>query len=353
MVLKTFLVLLIFQFPLLLAAQLTLEIADVVDRNITPNFVISHVVDSTESTTLGNVYLADKKRTIPVKLSMGVDTYFEQLAQQILRYPRKSDSISLSINNLSLQESESDGILKGSLRLTISYSSKYSDGELFLIKKTSNVAYRRTFGSATPKSFEKLLAKAFHQNIEYFSSWKTLNQGYHPAFIIKSNVVIRPPFTINTLDTVYYENGPISWGDFKGKPMDARTNFAAAIFPNIAFDLEMELKNQTLTAYFTPKVYMVQGMSWVKDNSINDYALAHEQLHFDIAKIAMNRMIKRVKMIEATTPEDLQSRIQFEYLEAYREMNRLQKAYDDETMHGVNRMIQNFWKSRIQAWLKE
>jgi hypothetical protein len=115
----------------------------------------------------------------------------------------------------------------------------------------------------------------------------------------------------------------------------------------------MKIENQVLKAYFTPRVYMVQGMSWVRNSNLSTYSLEHERLHFDIAKIAMNRYVERVEQIYELTPEDLQSRIQYEYLEAYREMNRFQEMYDDETGHGVNQMVQASWRNKIADILKE
>lgn len=353
MAVKALLILSCSLFTVLVQAQLILGIAAEPTTKAAPNFTISKVIDSTASNIIGKVYLADKKRTMPVRLSMSLDKYFSRLAWQSQTHSHLNDTIILVINELLLRESESEAILKGSLWLTISYFKKHQGRDIFLLKKTTNLAYKRTFGSATPTSFEKLVASAFNKNIDFFTSWKTLNQAYHPAFVSKSQIVIHAPYQINVDDTVYYESRSITWADFRGDPAKQGGRFAAAIFPNIAFDLEMEIKNQTLKAHFTPKVYMVQGMSWVKSIALNNYSLEHEQLHFDIAKIAMNNMVKRVAQIEAKTPDDLQSQIQYEYIEAYREMNRLQSAYDEETEHGVNRLTQSFWKTQISQWLKE
>jgi hypothetical protein len=34
-------------------------------------------------------------------------------------------------------------------------------------------------------------------------------------------------------------------------------------------------------------------------------------------------------------------------------MNKMQKAYDDETNHGINRFAQEAWNTRIDKALKE
>lgn len=334
-------------------SQLVLGIAEEVSKKSATNFHISQIIDSTKSTTIGRVFLADKKRTMPVKIFTKADKYFTEFARKLYVHQHAKDSIVLIINNLKLSESESEDILRGGVWLTISYYLQHEGIQTLLLNKTTSIIYKRTFGSATPKSFEELLAAAFTKNIDFFSSWKTLNHNYHPAFISKSEVIIQPRYLQNVDDTIYYNSRPITWADFKGEAVNRGTKFAAAIFPNIAFDLEMEIKNRILKAYFTPKVYMVQGMSWVKDNALDDYSLEHEKLHFDIANVAMNKMIKKITKIEAKTFDDLQSRIQYEYIEAYREMNRLQTIYDDETGHGLNKLTQEFWKTQVSGWSKE
>ena len=41
-----------------------------------------------------------------------------------------------------------------------------------------------------------------------------------------------------------------------------------------------------------------------------------------------------------------------DYLEAYREMSKLQKQYDNETSHGANQAAQQHWNERIDKELK-
>lgn len=338
--------------PYIAISQLVLGISDKVDNKTVIDFTISEIIDSTSENSIGKVYLADGKRTTPVRLSGNIKKYFATLAGKIRHESKRNESILLIINKLSLIESKNGNVLDGKVQLTVSYYLNNSESKAFLLKKTSSTAYKRTFGSATPKSFENLIASLFTQNITFFSNWKSLNQTYHPAFVNKSEIIITPPFLQNTKDTIFYGSRPITWDDFKGNPKQ-KSRYAAAIFASIAFDLEMEIKDGILKAYFTPKVYMVPEMSWVRSSSLNHYSLEHERLHFDIAKITMNRYVQRVKQIDALTPEDLQSRIQFEYLAAYREMNYLQELYDDETGHGTNKLTQSFWRVQANKWLKE
>jgi hypothetical protein len=98
---------------------------------------------------------------------------------------------------------------------------------------------------------------------------------------------------------------------------------------------------------------MVRGMSWALPSSLNDYALAHEQLHFDIAKLVTERFKKKIAAMQADLIIDLNSMIQYEYLESYREMNQLQKQYDLDSNHSLYRQGQADWETKVKKWLSE
>ena len=98
---------------------------------------------------------------------------------------------------------------------------------------------------------------------------------------------------------------------------------------------------------------MVPSQSWVKSGSMNASALQHEQLHFDITKVVMDRLLDKLKKIEANTMDDLSSIIQYEYLQSFREMNKLQQEYDEESRHNLDKAGQMKWENKVQNWLKE
>ncbi len=60
---------------------------------------------------------------------------------------------------------------------------------------------------------------------------------------------------------------------------------------------------------------------------------------------------KRKLLADHLTVADYDSEIAYEYLESYREMNRLQQQYDDETNHGLNQAAQQRWNHRIDEEL--
>jgi len=50
-------------------------------------------------------------------------------------------------------------------------------------------------------------------------------------------------------------------------------------------------------------------------------------------------------------PDEYDSVINYYYLEAFREMNRLQDLYDKETRHGMDRGAQDRWNRKLDQAL--
>ncbi len=84
---------------------------------------------------------------------------------------------------------------------------------------------------------------------------------------------------------------------------------------------------------------------------MDSYSLGHEQLHFDITYLVAQRFKQRIRRLPLTR-DDYDSMIQYEYLEAFREMNQLQDEYDGETRNGTNTSAQQEWRTRISHELE-
>ena len=80
--------------------------------------------------------------------------------------------------------------------------------------------------------------------------------------------------------------------------------------------------------------------------------LEHEQIHFDIAEVAVRRIRERFQSFESACaePGDTDS-IQQIVAQADRELQEEQQRYDRETGHGTNARAQDAWRRRIRALL--
>jgi hypothetical protein len=147
-------------------------------------------------------------------------------------------------------------------------------------------------------------------------------------------------------DTIFYRPArKLSWADFKAVP-PLRGPSAAVSYSSFAYEGSSLHKRDTLVLNLTLQAFFIKSASWAKPIAKDSYGLAHEQLHFDITWLVALRFQQRIKTMQLTI-EDYDSIIQYEYIESFREMNRLQKAYDDESNHGMSAMAQDRWQRII------
>jgi hypothetical protein len=144
----------------------------------------------------------------------------------------------------------------------------------------------------------------------------------------------------------YHANRKLRWSDFKGKPPVRSSQSGAVSYTSFAYEGSSLHKKDTLQLNLTLQVFFVKSASWAKSFIMDNAALAHEQLHFDITWLVGLRFQQKIKTMPLTI-EDYDSIIQYQYLESFREMNRLQDAYDEETRHGQSLVEQLKWKRNV------
>lgn len=147
-------------------------------------------------------------------------------------------------------------------------------------------------------------------------------------------------------DSLFYQpHRKLQWSDFKATP-PLRGPSAAVSYTSFAYEGSSLHKKDTLQINLTLQVFFIKGSSWVKSFARDNYSLEHEQLHFDITWLVALRFQQRIKSMELTA-EDFDSIIQYQYIESFREMNKLQEAYDRETNHGQDPAAQKRWKGLV------
>jgi hypothetical protein len=146
-------------------------------------------------------------------------------------------------------------------------------------------------------------------------------------------------------DTIFYHARKLRWTDFRGTP-SMRGPSAAVAFTSFAYEGGSLLRKDTLQITLTLQVFFIRSASWVRSGNMDSYSLAHEQLHFDITYLVARRFMQKVRQLPLTK-DDYDSMIQYEYLESFREMNRLQEDFDGETRHGTIVSAQQEWIAKV------
>ena len=137
----------------------------------------------------------------------------------------------------------------------------------------------------------------------------------------------------------------LSWADFKAQPDGSSVN-AALTSTNINIDYSFNNKEfkYKIRCQFDP------SKSWGRIK--NDYILAHEQSHFDIAEIharLLHKALKNYRFSAKTANKDI-GEIYQKYMDEHRQM---QEEYDDETNYSRNEEKQVNWQKKIATTLQE
>lgn len=151
-------------------------------------------------------------------------------------------------------------------------------------------------------------------------------------------------------DTIYYSSDrKLAWAEFKGKPASG-SPAAAVTESGFGYQLSMQSLNNRTSINITVYCYFNKKKSWVKKGMANDYALVHEQHHFDITYINTCMFIQKLRQAAFTKANfvSLSEKIHDECFDA---MDAMQDEYDGETSNGRNKDIQAVWNKKIDQQL--
>ncbi|RPD38399.1 hypothetical protein EG028_24305 [Chitinophaga barathri] len=152
-------------------------------------------------------------------------------------------------------------------------------------------------------------------------------------------------------DSLFYHQRHVTPNDFRGQSSSSGRSEAVS-YTSFAFDGSTRQYRDTLEIRLVLQVFWVKSASWTRTMPPTRHTLEHEQLHFDITRLVAERFRRKVLSMPLTM-DDHDSRIQYEYLESFREMNRMQEDFDNSVHRGANVAAQQDWLRRIRNELRE
>ena len=135
----------------------------------------------------------------------------------------------------------------------------------------------------------------------------------------------------------------LTWEDFKAQPDKTSTN---AALTSSSINIEFGYTNTGLK--YNIRCRFDKNLSWGRLK--NDYILAHEQGHFDIAEIharKLNKLLKAYKFNSRTVAKDVNAI----YETVMKDHHAFQSLYDNETNYSRDFKLQDQWLTRIQVEL--
>ncbi len=320
-------------------------------RHKPQKFYILKVVDERKNRDkIGTIYGENLKEK-SLKFSSGtiksLQNYFSKsFVKDSSDYP-----IIFKIKELSVEESLINAKITGKCKIKIAYSFLRDTTEIELTDFQTSITFNRTHGDYN--NYETLLSNVIEKSVMYFDEWMKENYDENQKLIRALKLVVNSDYQIENPekeDTIFWSpTRKMTWADFTGI-MPKTSKYSAQIFNNFEYIAPLKLENGILTIHLQMKVYMLKSGSWTSSTGLSDYSIAHEQVHFDLTKIVVERFKQKAK--EILTIDNYDSELQLLFIDMYREMNRFQKEYDDESSHSVNVLGQQKWQQFVDLELR-
>ncbi len=314
------------------------------------HFFIAQVSDKRNNATLGMVYDANRQLR-PLYEQTSVEKFIQSYAPvtaDTLAYP-----IVIQLKQLEIKESIANKTVNGTCRLSLSfgYTRANDDEVVHLGNYHTTTKFTRSLGLY--EHYDQLIEKAMQRAFVYFNDWMKNHYDKDLKLARKLQITLLPDASVENPDQgdslFWSPERKLRWTDFQGKPTSAN-RYAAQVFSNFEYTGQVDFSNGVVHLGLQMKAYVLKSHSWNASAGTSLVALEHEQLHFDITKLIVERFKQRALLIN--TPEDYDSALQLLFIDMYREMNKMQKQYDEETHHSLNAVAQERWRDQIQRALR-
>ncbi len=332
-------------------AQQTLELRSESIPQLPNLYRIQDIVDERPNRSgIGTILLPSGSGTT-LRLAGTLPATFQRLLRQSSKqegdYP-----VRVKVKQCWFSEKPSNQMVRGTFRLHLVFEREVEGRYILLTECQAGADYNRSAGM--DGNYEIQLRQTLQRCFREFGNWVKTNELKTEKLARRVQIRFREYEPKGRLgDTVFYNpNRKLTWNDFRGPIKRVNPRTGALIYTSFGYDAMTRVENGTVFIDMTVKAFMLQNSSWTAEPATNLYALAHEQLHFDITHLITERF-KKALLAEELPLEDYDSRIQYIFLESFREMNRYQELYDAETRHSINHAEQARWAEKVATELKE
>lgn len=318
------------------------------------DFYIESVTDRrANKNSIGQLVLkkpGNKTSTDAVNLPDGAAAAIRGYLDRNLPSNKSLSPVAIGIKELNITEKLlADGRVDGHIKVNFSFDLKKNYGLEHLISYPGGLHYIRSVDNIT--SVERNLRSMLKGGLVYFNDWVNENRESNKKLAKRVKITFRDYTESPEGDTIYYsKDRPLTWSDFKSR-LKPNGYYTASVMPSIGYNQQAKVENGTVNVSIVMKAYLPKSASWAGFTGRDDYALNHEQRHFDLVKIIAEQFRQKV-LAAKLTPDTFEAFINMQYLDSFRDMNAIQKAYDKETAHGMNRSAQEEWNKRIDQELK-
>lgn len=316
-------------------------------------FYLGEVFDRREfqNKAVGAIFQEDSDIATPFFLPNGTIGFLKKNLETKMKNSRDPYFVNLSLKTLFYQEKlDKNQMVNGQLDFSGGFFIEIGGDSISVFPFKFHVKYRRQIAEKQ-KLIDLLTDKTLELN-KRMEAWFVENYAKNQK-LGRHVVVNTSDFIPKTADddTLYYGQRKLTVNDFSPKKTKA-SSFAATVFTSMGYQVSVSMRNDTIVLDLLMKVYQVKGMSWILEEAKTNFVINHEQTHFNITQLIAEKFKDRLRE-EILPPQDYNSRLQFIYLDYYRQINRMQEKYDTETKHGLDLAQQQFWDGFVAQELNK
>jgi hypothetical protein len=148
-----------------------------------------------------------------------------------------------------------------------------------------------------------------------------------------------------------YDTIKLTWKDFSAQGLPPN-GWTAITHTNTHFSCSVQKTKEVVKVKYQLNFYFDRNKSSKNDNSISDYILGHEQLHFDIAWYCYQQFLAEIKSTIFTI--DNYNQIFKQKFQLYLDSNTaMQNLYDEQTDHSRDVLRQEEWNKKVAELLQQ
>lgn len=285
-----------------------------------------------------------------VDLQNGPVTAISRYLHKNLQKDQSLTAVVMGIKELNIKETAlSDGNVSGKVVLRASFGLPKDYGVEALVTTQYNINYVRSPGLSP--QLEGYVRSILKSSLLYFNNWMNANVKSDPRLAKSVRFTFSDYTEKNEGDTIYYSpKRKLRWDDFQSRNISS-SKYQALVMPGIGYNQDAKIVNGVVHVHISVKTYLPKSAAWSRATGRDAYTLNHEQRHFDIVKIISEQFKEKVRHAELK-PDTYDAFLNMQYLDSFRDMHSMQKAYDKETSHGLNRIAQASWDEKIDTLLR-
>lgn len=150
---------------------------------------------------------------------------------------------------------------------------------------------------------------------------------------------------------IYWQEEPLTWNDFQAPPVKS-SPYQANTNAGLSYSWGLRAENGIVELQYEVLSYFNPHLSWVVPASRNEYLLKHEQLHFDITELHARKLRRELANVTVDKlGKNAKSVLNAYYKRVEKERDLMQRKYDKETNHSINKEAEAKWQKFVKEEL--